>query len=534
MIDKESFALFSRSPAAFRDRLVVDVDGTPKVLGGVLDDWQRTDFAALDAALLRCNGQSSEPAIMRAWLERARGHSKTTDLAVLCCWAMAFSTRPLKGYCYAADKDQAGLLRDAMRTVIRLNPWLGKILEVKAQQVEVIAQGHPGQGGTLTIEASDVGSSFGILPDLIIADEVCHWQGDGSLWHSLLSSAAKRSNCLLVAITNSGFVDSWQWKVREAARTDANWYFSHLDGPVASWMTPERLAEQERMLPATAYARLWLNEWSTGGGDALTEADILAAFKPELAPLPERSEGWQFVAGLDLGVSRDASAICVLGVRKRNPWEADHTGHGRIRLAYTKVWRPTAKRKINLQDVENALFALHHGYRFRAVNYDPWQAEHLSQRLSLLNLPMVPITPTGANHQRIATTVIEAFNDRRVDLYEDENLKRDLRRLRVEERAYGFRLVAPRDESGHGDLGTAFSLAMLAASDKAGKRSIKIGTFSLTSRDRGERDAFARAHRELDRLNRERQKAYASAQQDDIDAEINAMYYGPPTSFSGD
>jgi len=184
--------------------------------------------------------------------------------------------------------------------------------------------------------------------------------------------------------------------------------------------------------------------------------------------------------------------------------------------------------------VENALFALHHGYRFRAVNYDPWQAEHLSQRLSLLNLPMVPITPTGANHQRIATTLIEAFNDRRVDLYEDENLKRDLRRLRVEERAYGFRLVAPRDESGHGDLGTAFSLAILAASDKAGKRSVKIGTFSLTSRDRGERDAFARAHRELDRLNRERQRAYASAQQDDIDAEINAMYYGPPTSFSGD
>ena len=78
-----------------------------------------------------------------------------------------------------------------MDTLVRLNPWLGEILTVEAHRVLNAASGHPGEGGTLTIEASDVGSSYGILPDLIVADELVHWQGDGGLWNSLISSAAK-------------------------------------------------------------------------------------------------------------------------------------------------------------------------------------------------------------------------------------------------------------------------------------------------------------------------------------------------------
>ena len=119
-----------------------------------------------------------------------------------------------------------------------------------------------------------MGSSYGLLVDFIICDELVHWSGDGSLWHSIISTAAKRSNCLLVVISNAGFADSWQWDVRESARTDPAWLFSRLDGPQASWITPARLEEQRRMLPPMAFARLWLNQWSSGGGDALQEADV--------------------------------------------------------------------------------------------------------------------------------------------------------------------------------------------------------------------------------------------------------------------
>ena len=116
---------------------------------------------------------------------------------------------------------------------------------------------------------------YGLTPDFAVVDEVTHWRSR-DLWDALLSSAAKRSTCMFVVISNAGFLDDWTWQTRELIRTDPAWYFSRLDGPVASWITPENLAEQRRLLPPTAYARLWLNEWSSDAGDALPAADIEA------------------------------------------------------------------------------------------------------------------------------------------------------------------------------------------------------------------------------------------------------------------
>jgi hypothetical protein len=117
---------------AFRADLLVDVDGIAKRFGDCIDPWQRDDFAAIDPALQRCNGGSDADVKMRAFLERPRGASKTTDLAVMACWAMAFATRPLKGFAFAVDKDQSRLLCDAMETVCRLNPWLADVLTVES------------------------------------------------------------------------------------------------------------------------------------------------------------------------------------------------------------------------------------------------------------------------------------------------------------------------------------------------------------------------------------------------------------------
>src|SRR5262249_47244354 len=139
--------------------------------------------------------------IRRAWQERPRGHSKTSDLAVMAAWALAFSPRPIKGIAAAASKDQAALIRDALSTLVRLNPSLA------ALDVQNWCIVNRNTGSQLEIMSSDVPTSWGQLPDFIIADEVCHWpDGKGEeLWGSLFSSAAKRAHCLIVVITNAGF-----------------------------------------------------------------------------------------------------------------------------------------------------------------------------------------------------------------------------------------------------------------------------------------------------------------------------------------
>jgi hypothetical protein len=523
MIPQKQFIKYAADPAAFRADLLVDVDGSVRRFGEVMDDWQRSDFAAIDPALMKCNGRSDADARMRAFLERPRGHSKTTDIAVACCWALAFSQRPLRGYAFAADRDQARLLKDAVSTILRLNPWVGEMIAVEAQRVVVAAKGHPGEGSILSIETSDVGSSYGILPDLIVADELCHWQGDGSLWHSLFSSAAKRSNCLLLTISNAGFCESWQWQVREAARTDDGWYFSRLDGPQASWMTEKRLEEQRRMLPAVAYRRLWLNEWSTGGGDALTEADINAAFRDGLEPMSGSERGWTFVAGVDLGVSRDASAVVVLAVgNQRTPQQ------GRIRLAAARLWKPTTGKRVDLIDVERTIRELDRQFRLERVAVDPWQAELLAQRLETDSLHrrrqqflpprtnswVAEVPPTAANLRQIASLTIESFVDRRVQLFDFAPLREDLMKLRVEEKSYGIRLTSPRDGTGHGDTFSAFAVALLVAHEAAGKRRMIVGAMSGSGIDPWEA-AMARLDRERDELRREHSRLVDSDPGDD-------------------
>jgi hypothetical protein len=401
----------------------------------------------------------------------------------MAAWALFASRRRLSGIGAAADRDQAALLRDAVGRLLFLNPWLARLLEV--QQWRVL---NTRTESELSIISSDAPSSYGLTPDFIIADELVHWK-NRDLWDSLLSSAAKRATCMLVCISNAGLQDDWTWQLREAVRQDPSWYFSRLEGPVASWITADRLAEQERLLPTIAYRRLWLNEWTSGGGDALSEEAINLAFRPELRPQASALPGVDYVAGLDLGVSRDASAVCVLGVRR------SFNGHGRIRLAHVKVWRPATGRKVDLQEVEDTLLDLHAIFNLKELCYDPWQATHMAQRLQSggfgrmatgwqsgnlrtrrpERLPIVEVPPTGKHLQAMATATIEAFNDFRIELFENADLRRDLTRLRVEERSYGFRLTSPRDATGHGDLGTAFSLAMVAASELSGKKQVKAG-----------------------------------------------------------
>jgi hypothetical protein len=100
-------------------------------------------------------------------------------------------------------------------------------------------------------------------------------------------------------------------------------------------------------------------------------------------------------------------------------------------------------------------------------------------------LPMVEVAPVGANLQRQATVVLEAFSDRRLSLYADADLRRDLNRMRVVEKAYGFRLESPHDSEGHGDMGSAFCLALLAASEIAAIPDIRLGGGEFGERSGG-------------------------------------------------
>ena len=266
-----------------------------------------------------------------------------------------------------------------------------------------------------------------------------------------------------------------------------------MDGPQALWITADRLDEQRRLLPSIAFERLWLNTWTSGGGDALTKAVILAAVDESLKLMQGDEPGFQFVAGLDLGVKHDASAFCVLAVSIGHTerratgrgtyceWgevqpeyeNIHHKGDRSVRLAKTWTWRPSADGSVDLDAIEGTILDASKRFKIGAVFYDPWQATHLAQRLRRASVRMQEVTFVGPSLQAMATATLEVFNSLAVRLYPEEQLLSDLRKLRVIEKSYGFRLESPRDATGHGDLATVFLLALLGARDLKPKQNLQ-------------------------------------------------------------
>ena len=134
-IDARTFAKYAASPTEFVADLSVECDGSVKRYGEILADFQTRDFLRLCA---RCDGartgaRPTPPVWLRHIWNGLRVASKTTDIAALSVWMLAFAARPIKMAAFAADADQANLLRQAVETLIRLNPWLAEILTVEAR-----------------------------------------------------------------------------------------------------------------------------------------------------------------------------------------------------------------------------------------------------------------------------------------------------------------------------------------------------------------------------------------------------------------
>ena len=73
------------------------------------------------------------------------------------------------------------MIRNAIDSLLRLNPWLSTILQVKRERVY-----NKHTGSELTIISSDTASSYGLLVDFAIVDEITHWQ-KRDLWDSIFS-----------------------------------------------------------------------------------------------------------------------------------------------------------------------------------------------------------------------------------------------------------------------------------------------------------------------------------------------------------
>jgi hypothetical protein len=455
-----NLAAMSVDPAVFRNGVVIETARGPMPYAKAMDDWQKTDALATDPGWMRAAGiavPAGRQVFSRAYLERARGHDKTSSTAVSVAWLLLAALRRRTGVIAAASKEQAGLLRTALDQFVRANRWLSDFLEVQAWSVI-----NKQTGSRADVVSSESVTSWGYLIDFCTVDELTvHPNPD--LFYSLLSAIAKKETGYLQIITNAGFSGSWQEEFYRQVQAEPNWYFHSLPGSVASWISRPILEEQRRLLPPVVFDRVWGNLWTSGEDSAISDEDLKAAVCLDGPVKP--NELWRAgnaaYAGLDIGVKKDRSGFVVLSVPN---------GEQRIRLAAATSWKPPRGGEVDLTAVEKSVLRAHHDYGLTAVYFDPAQALHTAQRLRRKGVNMVEMGFVPRNLDRMARSLMMCFRERQVELFDHPQLLKDLRALRIEERMAGLRLTAVSGPDGHADLGIAFSIALPAAESAAQNR----------------------------------------------------------------
>ncbi|KKM61020.1 hypothetical protein LCGC14_1535860, partial [marine sediment metagenome] len=253
--------------------------------------------------------------------------------------------------------------------------------------------------------------------------------------------------------------DGWR---RTAFAKDSRWSVHKLS-QVAPWLSDEDVEEAKALDPIGAeFARLYRGQWISGIGGAVDEASIDRAFRLP-GPIPYIEKGWEYISGLDLGVSHDHSGMVVVGVNKVEQ---------RIKVPYIRAWEPTmskegGKREVDLSAVEEECVRVNELYRIVWFGYDPAAGgSFMAQRLRQQNVPMIEMTFSSTNLTDMAVSFVQVMKDGILECYEDKEgrLRRDFGKFQIEHRPpSNYKLLAISDEYGHADVGTALIITLPTA-----------------------------------------------------------------------
>jgi phage terminase large subunit-like protein len=144
----------------------------------------------------------SETAVRRfmtTYHQVAKKNGKTTDTAPPALFTQLFDREAApQGYCAATSRDQASLLFNEIKRMVRASPALSQLLKPWRHMVE-----SPRTNGFLTCLSRDGNSADGINPHFAAMDEVHRWT-DRELFEVVRNSMLARAQPILWAITTAG------------------------------------------------------------------------------------------------------------------------------------------------------------------------------------------------------------------------------------------------------------------------------------------------------------------------------------------
>ena len=449
-----------KSLMAYINACLINCAGDPQYFGNVAEDWQVNLIKSLAPAIETIAGiGDGKPPYRKFWITLPRGSDKTSLCARLCNWLMAFSKRRVNGVVAASSRDQALILADAMRHEADLNPWFRDLIDY--QQHRVLGQVSSDSGlpqNQMQIISAESAGYYGHMSDFIICDELTVWSNE-ELWHSLISTQPKRQ-AIIIALSNAGWKNTWQWTVHEMVAGTDDWFLHEPTGPdaIAGWIDRRDVEEQQKILPDAVFRRLWHNEWCGERGDFLSMDEIVQCINPSLEENREGEKGRHYYIGVDYGEKKDRTVATVV-----------HRDNGKIIIDEQKVWVPTKDRPVHVAIVEAYCRFANERYNHPTIVIDPWQLATLDQQAPAWGLRMHRWNATSTNQQQLAQNLRTAVLCEQIEWYKGcgsapgaGDLQEEMAELVVKETERGWKF--DHKSGAHDDrcisLGMALSTAI--------------------------------------------------------------------------
>jgi phage terminase large subunit-like protein len=392
-----------------------------------------------------------------------RGNGKTTLMAAVGVFSL-LSTREPAIYVCAASRDQARLLFDTAKRMVRGHPELERRITPRYSELRV-------DGGFLRVIASDAPLAHGLTPSLVLVDEL-HAHRDGELYEAMRTSMLKRPGARMVTISTAGSDPdgvlgrlraralSQPRVTRHGALTRAygpnlgmlawevgdDWDGEDLepvkDANPASWITLDGLAEQRDAVADVAFRRYHCNQWAASGQHWLP----IGAWQKCADPTAKINPGERIFVGVDVGGERSASAVVWVTEDLRVDCRVFHGDRAVLECA-------DQARELALT------------YSIAELAFDPWRFEAPALELAERGIPVVAFPQSNARMGPASERLHAAIVEGRLSHPDNPDLNAHVRQAVARDTPRGWRIdkLKSRDNI---DACVALAIAVEAAENK--------------------------------------------------------------------
>ncbi len=396
---------------------------------------------------------------------------KTTVNALVTLWWAFTQESPNEILIVANDFEQAqNRTYRSIAGMIRHNKELIRSAEILAKQINL------SNGTSITALASEYAGAAGSNHGETSWDEVWAYVSESAqrLWEELCP-VPTRLNSIRFVTTNAGWEgestllwDLYRQGVGHEEHPEGQGKRIHPDLPVYAnrearlfvywdhqprmpWQTEKYYHSQKRSLRPATYLRLHENRWTTAETIFITPSLWDQCVDTTLSPVSVAQEH-RLLVGVDAGIKHDTAAV--VAVR----WDGD-----KLTLASHRIWRPSPKEPLNLEEtIEAYLRGLYDLHDVAEILCDPYQLHRSITTLKEAGLPIREFPQTTANTTLMGQTLFDLLNGKNLRLYSAEELRQQALNTVAIENPRGWR-IAKEKASRKIDAIVALAIGCVAA-----------------------------------------------------------------------